>query len=311
MDIRRTALVGATILIAALLAACAAAEPDQSPAAGAALPGTGWVLTSLNGDTLIEGTQITLSFGEGSLEGSGGCNTYRGSYTASEDSLHVSDLYWTEMACLEPEGILDQELAYLNALNTVASYQADAGRLELYDEDGIQILVFGPKETAVPDPTEITTDQKESPVVQESGLIASLDVPESLTSGAVVQVRFALTNTLSEGLFVLKWFTPLEGLAGDIFRVEREGMELAYRGKMVKRASPLPEDYVRLDAGGSISAEVDLAEGYDFSQPGQYTVQFSSPRLSYTAKTLGEQAYSFEELAPIEIPSNPIMVTIE
>jgi peptidyl-Lys metalloendopeptidase len=311
MDIRRTAMVGATILLVALLAACATAEPDQSPAGGAALPGTEWVLTSLTGNTPIEGTQITLSFGEGSLEGSGGCNTYGGSYTATGDSLRLNELYWTEMACLEPEGILDQEMVYLNALNTATSYRVDAGRLELYDEAGTQILVFGLQETALPDPTEITTDQKEPPVVQESGLIASLDAPESLASGAVVHVRFTLTNTLSEGLFVLKWFTPLEGLAGDIFRVEREGVELTYRGKMVKRAPPTAEDYVWLDAGGSLLTEVDLAEGYDFSQAGQYTVQFRSPRLSHTAKTSAEQAASFDELAMIQIPSNPVGVTIE
>jgi heat shock protein HslJ len=144
MDIRRTALAGAMILIAALLAACATAEQDQSPAGGTALPGTEWVLTSMAGNSPIEGTLITLNFGEGSLEGSGGCNTYGGSYTASEDSLALSELYWTEMACLEPEGILDQELTYLNALNTVASYRVDAGLLALYDEAGTQVLVFGP-----------------------------------------------------------------------------------------------------------------------------------------------------------------------
>jgi heat shock protein HslJ len=311
MDIRRTAIVGATTLLVALLAACATAEPDQSPAGGATLPGTEWVLTSLTGSTPIEGTQITLNFGEGSLEGSGGCNTYGGSYTATGDSLHLSDLYWTEMACLEPEGILDQELAYLNALNSVASYQVDAGRLELYDGAGTQILVFGSQGADLLDQTEITTDETESPVPGESGLVASIEAPESLASGEAVNVRFTLTNTLSEGLFVLKWFTPLEGLAGDIFRVEREGVELAYRGKMVKRASPLHEDYVWIDAGGSISAEFDLAEGYDLSQAGQYSVQFRSPRLSHTAKTSAEQAASFEELAMIQVPSSPVVVTIE
>ncbi len=311
MNIRRTALVGATILIAALLAACATAGSDQSPIGSATLPGTEWALISLTGDTLIEGTQITLRFGEASLEGSAGCNTYSSSYTESEGSLRLSDLYWTEMGCLEPEGILDQEIAYLNALNTVASYRVDAGRLELYDEVGTQILVFGLQETALPDPTETTLDQTEPPVAQECGLVASLEAPESLASGSAVHVRFTLTNTLSEGLFVLKWFTPLEGLAGDIFRVEREGVELPYRGKMVKRGSPLSEDYVWIDAGGSISAEVDLAEGYDFSQAGQYTLQFRSPRLSHTAKTSAEQAASLDELAMIQIPSNPVGVTVE
>jgi heat shock protein HslJ len=145
MDIKRTILVGTTLVLAALLVACATATTDQPGAGGAVLPGTEWVLTSLTGRALIEDTRITLSFGEGSLEGSAGCNTYGGSYAATEDSLRLSDLYWTEMGCPEPEGILDQEMAYLNALNTVASYRLDADRLELYDEAGMQILVFGPR----------------------------------------------------------------------------------------------------------------------------------------------------------------------
>ena len=289
MEIRRTALVGATLVLIALLVACATAEPDPSPAEGATLSGTEWALTSLVGKALIEDTQITLGFGEGSLEGSAGCNTYGGSYTTTEDSLRLSDLYWTEMGCLEPEGILDQEMAYLNALNTVASYRVDAGQLELYDEAGTQILVFGP---------------------QDSALIATIEAQESLPTGAVVKVRFTLTNTLSEGFFVLKWFTPLEGLAGDIFQVQRDGVDLPYRGKLVKRAAPISEDYVWIDAGGSISAEVDLAEGYDFSQAGQYMLQFRSPRLSHTAKTSGEQAESVDELEMIRIPSEPVSVTI-
>ena len=216
----------------------------------------------------------------------------------------MSDLYWTEMACLEPEGILNQELAYLNALNAVASYRVDAGRLKLYDGAGTQVLVFGPQETARPAPTS-TSGPTDPPLPGEAGLIASIEAPESLASGEAVPVKFTLTNTLSEGLYVLRWFTPLEGLAGDIFRVRRDGLHLPYHGILVKRAPPTAEDYVWLDAGGSISAEVDLAEGYDFSQPGQYTVQFSSPRLSYTAKTLGEQAYSSKSLLRLRFPRTP------
>jgi peptidyl-Lys metalloendopeptidase len=141
-------------------------------------------------------------------------------------------------------------------------------------------------------------------------LIASIEAQGSLATGEVVEARFTLTNTSSEGLFVLKWFTPLEGLAGDIILVRRDGIEIDYRGKLVKRAAPTPEDYVWIDAGASVSAEIDLAEGYDFSQAGQYTVQFRSPQLSHTARTAEAQADSMDDLATIQIPSDPINVTI-
>jgi heat shock protein HslJ len=142
MYLRRTILVGATLVLTVLLAACATAKQDQPPAQSAALLDTEWVLISLNGSALIEGTEITLSFGEASLDGSAGCNTYGGSYTASEDSLRLSGVYATEMACPEPKGIMEQEKAYLEALNAADRYRVDGDRLEVYDEAGAQILAF-------------------------------------------------------------------------------------------------------------------------------------------------------------------------
>jgi putative lipoprotein len=100
------------------------------------------MLVSLNGSALIEGTEITLNFKEASLDGSGGCNTYGGSYTASEDSLRLSGVYATGMGCPEPRGIMDQERAYFNALNAAARYRVDGDRLEVYDEAGTQVLAF-------------------------------------------------------------------------------------------------------------------------------------------------------------------------
>ena len=300
MNIRRTILVGITLVLAALMAACATAAQDPPPAQGNILVGTEWVLVSLKVNALIEGKEITLRFGEASIEGSGGCNTYGGSYTASEDSLRVSGVYATEMACMEPKGIMDQERAYLNALNAAARYRVDGDRLEVYDEAGAEILAF-----------VVSTTVSEEPTSQESDLTAKIDVPTSLNSGVIVMAVFTLTNTSSDGFYVLKWFTPLEGIAGDIFRVERDGAELPYRGKLVKRGPPISEDYVWLEAGESVSAEVDLAEGYDFSQAGQYTIQFRSPQISQVAKTETEKADSFEELGMIQIPSNTVNVVIE
>jgi hypothetical protein len=216
--------------------------------------------------------------------------------------LTLSDLYWTEMACLEPKGIMEQEQAYFRAVNTVASFGMDGDRLELYKEGGTLVLVFAAEGTAAVTPGVAD---------EASTLTAALEAPESLPTGAVVTVEFTLTNVSPEGLYVLTWFTPLEGLAGDIFGVQRDREEVPYRGKLVKRGPPTSEDYVWIDAGGSISAEVDLAQGYDFARAGQYTVQFRSPRLSHIAQTPGDQAETFDELGTIRIPSDPVRLTVE
>ena len=324
MNIRRKALVSVTLVLTALLAACATATQNEPPAEGTALKDTGWVLVSLNGDSPMAGREITLDFEEATLEGYAGCNTYGGSYTVSEDSLRLSGVYATEMGCMEPKGIMDQERAFLDALNAAARFHLDGDRLGVYDEAGTQILAFVTSTAASQEPTtQAVSEQPGTPVTaepkptaskypesQESDLTAKIDVPTSLDSGGIVMAIFTLTNTSSDGLFFLKWFTPLEGIAGDIFRVERDGAELPYRGKLVKRGPPISEDFVWLEAGESVSAEVDLAEGYDFSQAGQYTIQFRSPQISQVAETETEKADSFDELGVVQIPSNTVNVVV-
>jgi heat shock protein HslJ len=142
MKSTRTTLVDAILILTLLLAACTNANQEQPTAPSAALPGTGWVLVSLNGSAPLAGKEITLRFEEASVGGSAGCNTYGGSYTVSEDRLRLSGVYATEMACMQPAGIMEQEQAYLSALNAAARFQVDGGRLQIYDGGGTQILAF-------------------------------------------------------------------------------------------------------------------------------------------------------------------------
>ena len=51
----------------------------------------------------------------------------------------------TAMACLSPEGVMDQEQAFLAALASVTSYQLAGERLELLDSTGDVVLSFEPR----------------------------------------------------------------------------------------------------------------------------------------------------------------------
>jgi heat shock protein HslJ len=117
------------------LAAC------DGPGANA-LRDTAWELASLAGSDLLPGTTITIEFAADQVSGSAGCNHYGGSYKTSGESLNLVDLYATEMGCLEPAGILEQEAAYLGALRMAARYQIDGRRLEILDETGTKSLVY-------------------------------------------------------------------------------------------------------------------------------------------------------------------------
>jgi peptidyl-Lys metalloendopeptidase len=144
----------------------------------------------------------------------------------------------------------------------------------------------------------------------QAELSATLEAPSSLPNGEVVRLQFTLTNHSPERLYILTWYTPLEGILGEIFRVERDGQAIAYEGPLVMRGDPLPEDYVLLEPGASVSAEVDLATVYDFSQAGEYTIEFVSPRISQVAKTESELATSVDDLGPVQILCNPLSLEI-
>jgi hypothetical protein len=81
-----------SLLLAALLAACGpkATPTTEGPDGGTRLAGTEWMLTSLNGESLIAGTEVNLHFREAYLGGSMTCNGYgggpdSGKYIATDD----------------------------------------------------------------------------------------------------------------------------------------------------------------------------------------------------------------------------------
>jgi hypothetical protein len=143
-----------------------------------------------------------------------------------------------------------------------------------------------------------------------STLRATLDAPATLPSGERVSLGFTLTNETDARLYVLKWYTPLEGIAGEILRVERDGEALPYLGILAYRAAPPPDAYILLNAGDSVSAEVDLATAYDLSEAGEYTIEFVSPLISHVARTEAEMAKTVDDLGPVQMPSNVVVVEI-
>ncbi|MDQ1078525.1 META domain-containing protein [Pseudoroseomonas cervicalis] len=127
----RGGVLGAGLL--ALLAGCASGSGDMaSPLAG------NWRLESLGGVGIRnEGPRAAaVEFGpQGRLMGSGGCNRIAGSYTQSGSRLTIGPVAATRMACIDPVAT-QNETAFLAALQNVASFRYDAGRLFLLDAQG-------------------------------------------------------------------------------------------------------------------------------------------------------------------------------
>jgi heat shock protein HslJ len=127
-------VLSATILLS--IAACSLPGlPTTDP-----LKGTSWRLVTIGGSGLLPGTQITATFEDGQVHGQA-CNSYGGSYKVSGDKLTLSELYMTEMACMEPQGIMEQERHYLEMLGIAQTFEVSSGKLEIFSAGG-EVLTF-------------------------------------------------------------------------------------------------------------------------------------------------------------------------
>lgn len=163
----QTRTVTAYVLLAALALACSPVSthtgPDvMAPSGGEhALKATEWVLTSLNGETLLAGTHIMLGFEERWISGFGGCNAYgggpdSGGYAATADgSLTIPEMAITAMECPSPEGVMEQEKAYVQALRQAKTYRIVDDRLEIENAAGETILAYVRQEKADMDPSDL------------------------------------------------------------------------------------------------------------------------------------------------------------
>jgi heat shock protein HslJ len=180
---RMKAVASGLGILALVLAACAV----QRPGSGTAQPGTHttetrstgetvepqdagarkadepidldeseWVLISLNGHSLVPDSNITLGFAEGRAGGFAGCNGYGGEYAAADQgALSIPEIAVQLQLCDKPEGVIEQESAYLEALQSATAYQVTGDRLKIEDALGQTILIFTIKEELPMDPDHL------------------------------------------------------------------------------------------------------------------------------------------------------------
>ena len=134
----------ATVLVAlTALSGCggSGADSDSSGLDGA------WVLESLGGVSDLTpadpGVTSTLTLEDGAVTGSGGVNTFRGTYESPADGeLSFSPLASTRMA--GPAPAMAQEAAFLAALEATARFELDGDRLVLGNAGNDTLAVLRP-----------------------------------------------------------------------------------------------------------------------------------------------------------------------
>jgi heat shock protein HslJ len=94
-------------------------------------------------ESLVTGIQITATFTEdGQLRGGAGCNTYRTTYTTDGGTIEISPPASTKKLCAEPEGVMEQEARYLQALARAERFRVDGNVLRLTRADGSPVVSF-------------------------------------------------------------------------------------------------------------------------------------------------------------------------
>lgn len=144
-------LIVALMALAVLLVGCSSTSTDNP------LLETQWVLVAMEGNPPLTGTAPSAEFSADQISGSAGCNHYFGTVAVKGSDITISDIESTEMYCMDPQGVMDQEQAFLAALASAVSYQLTESQLELLDAADRVILAFEllSSVTAVPESGKI------------------------------------------------------------------------------------------------------------------------------------------------------------
>jgi peptidyl-Lys metalloendopeptidase len=121
--------------------------------------------------------------------------------------------------------------------------------------------------------------------------------------GGPVVIGFTIENLCSVDVWVLKWYTPLEGMKGKIFELTCDGVDIPYEGRLMKRGNPEADDYVRLHPGESVHGEFDLASAYSLPVCKECRLKFKG-RIHDVVFNHREVPRRADEHLSVDVPGN-------
>ncbi|MEN6529454.1 MAG: META domain-containing protein [Anaerolineaceae bacterium] len=121
-------IVGAMFLILIGLTYC---EPKKKDI----LDGSIWRVEELNGQPLIEFSTLTIRFHHQKIRGSSECNQFKGNYELKGEQIKFDISERTNDRCMEP-GIMEQEIVFIDTLETLTNFSLTPNRLQLYSAGG-------------------------------------------------------------------------------------------------------------------------------------------------------------------------------
>ena len=180
---QRHPLLVLAIAAATIVAACSSAGAPSVPAPtlAAALDGRTFLSTDLQGAVLVPGSRVSLTFTDGGLQASAGCNSMGGTYTIDGDRLTTTQQSMTQMACEEPRMQQDEWLTRFLGGATITL----AGDTLTMAEGTVRLTLMD-QEVATPD----------QPIEGTRWVVDGIVSGESVSSGSVSSVPAGVTATI-------------------------------------------------------------------------------------------------------------------
>lgn len=95
----------------------------------------------------LPNTNVSLLFSDnGHVSGSAGCNRYSAPYIAKDRHIKIGPAGSTRKLCAFPKGVMEQEAAFLRALENAARFNNFRGWMALFDSEGNVILTMADSE---------------------------------------------------------------------------------------------------------------------------------------------------------------------
>lgn len=122
-------------------------------------------------------------------------------------------------------------------------------------------------------------------------------------------VEVTVTNTSHKTARIPKWHLPSAVAESNLFAISRDGEEIRYEGRMIKRTTPTAADFAILRPGQSHRVTLDLGDAYDLSHAGAYTITFATS-LQFASMSGSTQLKQANGL-PMVTQSAPMRIWVE
>ena len=204
------------IVLVLILTGCLRENQDS-------LRGTNWVLKEINGIQPMNGTTLTIEFIDGRISGSAGCNHFGGDYNINGDEILFESIYNTEMACMDPDGVMGQEKVYLETLSSAVRFTQTGKELVIFDNaDGyLKFETYNSSTTSVTSGDQDDTVQIEAPteipdvdalptegppweynVYQDPDTGITIFLPEDWIVTGIIEGDYAILQSYSEDKYI-------------------------------------------------------------------------------------------------------------